>query len=84
MTERTIPTGFDTGFEKSLIKSWEDWDDGGTEYIIFYNCELTDVLGLPTDKLYDVCITFNIFAVEVYDVNSEKLLLKKKLSVVVE
>ena len=80
MTERTMPTGF----EKSLIKSWEDWDGDITEYTIFYNCELTDVLGLPTDKLYDVCITFDLFTVEVYDVNSEKLLLKKKLSVVVE
>ena len=80
MTERTMPTGF----EKSLIKSWGGWDDGGSEYISFYNCELTDVLGLPTDKLYDVCIAFDPFTVEVYDVNSEKLLLKKKLSVVVE
>ena len=80
MTERTMPTGF----EKPLIKSWESWDGGVTEYIIFYNCELTDVLGLPTDKLYDVCIGFDPFTVEVYDVNSEKLLLKKRLSVVVE
>lgn len=80
MTERTMPTGF----EKSLIKSWENWDDGGTEYISFYNCELTDVLGLPTDKLYDVCIAFDPFTVEVYDVNTDKLLLKKRLSVVVE
>ena len=80
MTERTMPTGF----EKSLIKSWENWDDGGTEYISFYNCELTDVLGLPTDKLYDVCITFDPFTVEVYDVNTDKLLLKKRLLVVVE
>ena len=80
MTERTMPTGF----EKSLIKSWENWDDGGTEYISFYNCELTDVLGLPTDKLYDVCIAFDPFTVEVYDVNTDKLLLNKRLSVVVE
>ena len=80
MTERTMPTGF----EKSLIKSWENWDDGGTEYISFYNCELTDVLGLPTDKLYNVCIAFDPFTVEVYDVNTDKLLLKKRLSVVVE
>ena len=80
MSERTMPTGF----EKSLIKSWEGCDDDGTEYISFYNCELTDVLGLPTDKLYDVCITFDLFTVEVYDVNNDKLLLKKRLSVVVE
>ena len=73
-----------TGSEKSLIKSWENWVDGGTEYISFYNCELTDVLGLPTDKLYDVCIAFDPFTVEVYDVNTDKLLLNKRLSVVVE
>ncbi len=63
MTKRNVSTGF----EKNFVESWEGWDLLDTTAFIFYKANLTDALGLPTDKLYDVAIDLDKLIVEVYD-----------------
>lgn len=59
---RTIPTGLESAF----IASWGGWDEMEIGALQFYDAELKDVMGLPTDVLYDVYVDTTQMIVEVY------------------
>ena len=54
-----------SGFEKAFIESWDGWDMLDTTSFIFYNSTLTNALGIPTDKPYDVTIDLYRMEIEV-------------------
>ncbi len=68
-----------SGFEKAFIESWDGWDLLDATSFIFYNSTITNALGIPTDKPYDVAIDLDRMEIEVYTPGDETSICKRKI-----